>query len=200
MASIGKVQTQQAEEVTTEVQGHRYITLENFYNEFNDTDDAYKYEWNDGVVEKSPSMNQFQSLINNVLLRLFFQTKMAQEGSVFNIETDMRTSQFQLRRPDLAIYSAKQKANFSKENTEIAQWVGEVISPSDKSSHIHTKLVEYFRAGVKCVWHIFPELQQVYVYTAIDKVTICQGKTVCEAIPVSDEFRISAKDLFADLN
>ena len=145
-------------------------------------------------------MNQQQSLINNTFTRFFFQTKIAQEGGMFNTRTEMFDADSKVLKPDLSIYFAAQKANFSKENTEVALWADEIISPEDCFDRIFSNLEKYFSAGVKCVWHIFPESQQVYVYTAIDKVTICQGKTVCEIVPVSDEFRISAEDLFADLN
>ena len=66
-----------------------------------------------------------------------------------------------------------------KGQNQIPQCVAEVISESDNINRVEGKLDEYFSAGVKIVWHIFPVSKKVYVYTAPDKVTICMDKTIC---------------------
>lgn len=177
-----------------------YLSLENFQKKFNEVSDGFKYEWNDGVVEKTAGMRQSHFVLQRKLFRLFATTKMFANNDFFITEGNMRTTAFQLRKPDFAIYSAKHQAAFSKDDDITAQWVCEVISPSDNANHINKKLQEYFAAGVQCVWHVFPELQQVYVFTAINKVKICLGKDMCSAAPVSEEFSITAEDLFVDFD
>ena len=72
----------------------------------------------------------------------------------------------------------------------------EIISEHDKINKVFKKLEEYFRAGVKVLWLIFPQLEKVQVYTAPEQVTICKGATLCSAESVIPGFAISAAKLF----
>jgi len=109
----------------------------------------------------------------------------------------MWTSNIQYRRPDLSIFFAHQVAKMSTSENQIAQWVGEIISPLDTAEQVNKKLIEYFTAGVKCVWHIYAKSEQVHVYTSINNITICCGKRICSAKPALDDFEISAETIFA---
>ena len=122
--------------------------------------------------------------------------KVFKEFGGLTAETDMMTSKKQLRRPAIAFYSGAQIQKMKKGEHQIAQWVAEVISDTDNIYRVETKLEEYFKAGVQVVWHIFPALKKVYVYTAADKVTICIGETICSGVPVLPDFEISAINLF----
>lgn len=173
------------------------ITLTEFLRHYSDREDGYKYEWNNGVVEKTKAMNQQQLFLVAILNRLFNQTKTYQKGGLLTSEGDMNTSVYQLRKPDLAIYTAEQVRRMKQGENQIAPWLAEVISPTDNADKINEKLEEYFRAGVQAVWHIFPASNQVYVYTAPDSVTICRGKTMCSGAPALPDFEISAEALFA---
>ena len=109
----------------------------------------------------------------------------------------MKTSDAQLCRPDLAIYLANQRAQMIKGENQIAIWVGEIISDTDNANKINKKLEEYFKAGVQVVWNIYPASNQVYVYTAVDEVTICKKERICSGQPALADFEISAATLFA---
>jgi Uma2 family endonuclease len=174
----------------------RRVSKARFLKEYADREDGYKYEWNDGVIEKYQGMNQQQAFIQAIILRYFIQTQIFKNGGLFTAETNMDTSSFQLRRPDLAIYTAEQLQRMKLGENQIAPWVAEVISPSDNANKINSKLDEYFLAGVQVVWHIFPESKQVYVYTSPESVTICRGQTVCSAAPALPDLTISADALF----
>ena len=173
------------------------ISLAEFLRHYSDKEDGYKYEWNNGMVEKTKTMNQQQLFLVAILNRLFNATKTYKVGGLLISEGDMNTTSSQLRKPDLAIYTAEQVKKMKKGENQIATWLAEVISPTDNADKINEKLEEYFKAGVQVVWHIFPASQQVYVYTAPDKVTICRGKTVCSGMPALPDFEISADDLFS---
>ncbi len=174
-----------------------YLSLEEFLRLYSDIEDGFKYEWNQGKIEKTTGMNQEQASIQNILMRLFFRTKTAQQGGLFCVETDMKTSESQLRRPDLAIYLANQEPKMVAGKNQIAVWVGEIISETDNINRVNAKLDEYFAAGVQVVWHIFPTSKQVYVYTAPDEVTICRNQRICDAQSALGDFKISAAHLFA---
>ena len=195
MASIAAID-QQAEQKKTEKKPRR-VSKAHFLREYADREDGYKYEWNDGMVEKTQSMNQQQAIIQAVIMRYFVQTQVFKNGGLFTSETNMDTSPVQLRKPDLAIYTNEQLLLMKQGQNQIAPWVAEVISSSDNINHVNQKLDEYFQAGVQVVWHIFPDSKQVYVYTSPEQVTICRGKTICSAAPALADLEISADDLFA---
>jgi len=175
-----------------------YISLDTFLSIYTNIENGYKYEWNNGKVEKTKNMDQKQLSIQNILMRLFFKTTLCDKGGIFAVETDMKTSEKQLRRPDLAIYYSHQEEEMIAGKNQIAPWIGEVISDSDNVNKLNTKIDEYFAAGVQVVWHIFPLSKQVHVYTtASDQIKICRGKEICSAKPALKDFEISANDLFA---
>ena len=174
-----------------------YLSLDTFLKVYANIENGYKYEWNDGRVEKTKSMNQEQSLIQKILTRLFYTTRTSKEDGSFVAETDMKTGEKQLKRPDLAIYFGSQQKGLANGENQIAPWIGEIISSSDNINYVNAKVDEYFAAGVKVVWHIFPASKQVYVYTASDQVKICRGTEICSGKPAIEDFEISANDLFA---
>jgi Uma2 family endonuclease len=174
----------------------RRVSKARFLKEYADREDGYKYEWNDGVIEKYQGMNQQQAEIYFLLMAYFQKTEASKTGGGLITETDMLTTPNQLRRPDISFYTGEQRRLMKLGENQIAPWVAEVISPSDNANKINSKLDEYFLAGVQVVWHIFPESKQVYVYTSPESVTICRGQTVCSAAPALPDLTISADALF----
>jgi Uma2 family endonuclease len=174
----------------------RPISLEQFLFKYSNCEDGYKYEWNNGKIEKTKAMNQQQANFFFLLLEKFLQTDAYKNGGGLISEIDMFTSNEQLRRPDIAFYTGEQRKLMKKGENQITSWAIEVISPTDTSLRISLKLVEYFNAGVKVVWHIHPEIQQVHIYTSVEKVQICMGKTMCNAVPAIMDFQIMAEELF----
>lgn len=174
-----------------------HVSLDDFLRLYADMEDGFKYEWNNGKIEKTTKMNQTQFYIIKILMNLFYQTKVQKDGGLFVPEGDMYTSKTQYRIPDLAIYYASQELDLINNKNQIAPWVGEIISPTDVAERINTKLIEYFAAGVKVVWHIYPASEQVHVFTSLDDITICRGKRICSAKPALEDFEISADAIFA---
>lgn len=174
----------------------RRVSKARFLKEYADREDGYKYEWNDGVIEKYQGMNQQQAEIYFLLMAYFQKTEASKTGGGLITETDMLTTPNQLRRPDISFYTGEQRRLMKLSENQIAPWVAEVISPSDNANKINSKLDEYFLAGVQVVWHIFPESKQVYVYTSPESVTICRGQTLCSAAPALPDLVISAEVLF----
>ncbi len=174
----------------------KYVALENFLLEYANKEDGYKYEWNNGIIEKSEKMNQEQTTIFILLMRLFTKTKAFQEGGCLVAETDMFTSDKQLRRPDILFFRGDQINAMKNGENQIATWVAEVISKNDGINPAIQKVEEYFAAGVQVVWQIFPLAKKVYVYTSPEEVKICSGDTACSAAPALDDFEIVAKTIF----
>ena len=172
----------------------RPLTLEAFRRKYADREDGFKYEFNNGAIEKTPSAMKVKQLhiLRNLRLH-FLKTRAFQNGDMFETEIEQLTSPFQMRRPDMALVpSSKIKTG----DESVSNFVVEIISPTDEFRRVNIKLREYFQAGVQVVWHIFPEDEQVYVYTSPTKVTICEGETICSGSPALADFEIAAAAIF----
>lgn len=172
------------------------ISLKAFLNDFSDKEDENKYEWNDGLVEISESMNQEHTAIFILLMRIFAKTKAFAEGGGLTTETDMFTSETQLRRPDIAFFTGNQVEQMKKGENQIAPWVAEVISKTDNFNKADLKVDEYFKAGVEVVWQIVPSSKKIYVFSSPEEVQVCRGETICSAKPALEGLEIKAEELF----
>ena len=172
----------------------RVLTLEQFRRRYSNREDGYKYEFSNGIIEKSLSnMNAKQMYIVKNINRRFIQTRAFANGDELTPEIEQFTSGTQLRRPDISYWSA---SKITRGDEYISEFVIEIISPTDNYLKVNKKLREYFKAGVQVVWQIIPEEQSVHVYTSPTQVTICEGETICSAAPVVSDFQIAAKDIF----
>ena len=72
----------------------------------------------------------------------------------------------------------------------------EVVSPSDGGSDVMDKMKEYFVAGCKAVWIIWPRLEQIHVYSSPKSVRIFSRTDTLEGDPVIPGFRLPLIELF----
>jgi Uma2 family endonuclease len=167
------------------------------FMEWEQPNDGFKYEWNDGEIIQFERMNRKQLFIIDVLNLLFIEKEYHKRGSLI-AESDVKLTGIQMRRPDIAYFSREQIYQGRQGIDIIPDFAIEVISDSDKMTDVENKLIEYFKAGVKVVWHIIPAQEVVYVYTSRREVKICFDKDICSAKPVLDDFEISVEDIFKD--
>ncbi len=183
-----KVAPKPPKKISWETFQKRYLTKEN----------GYKYEWLDGIVEKTPyAMNKNQFYILQNILDFFYSLKIKSKfkGSLIP-EGDTFFGKHH-RRPDIAYYTQQQIKDASNDLDAIPLFVIEVISTSDQMNKVHHKMNDYRNAGVSIVWHIFPELKEVHVYTKkATQMKIIKGKNLCSAEPVIKGFKISVDDIF----
>ena len=78
----------------------------------------------------------------------------------------------------------------------VPEFIIEVISPNDQINRVKNKVYEYFNAGVKVLWHIFPEQQVVEVYRSPEDLEVCSGSKLCSAEPVVEGLVIKAEEIF----
>ncbi len=159
-------------------------------------EDGFKYEWNDGDLIQFTGMNKNQLYIYDLLLDLFVEKGLIKKGTLV-AEYDVMLSGIQMRRPDIAFLTKAQVKETREGKDEIPEFVIEVISEIDNINKVEEKVTEYFKAGVKVIWHIFPEHKMVYVYTSRKNVQICLDVDICSAEPVLSEFEISVNQIFA---
>lgn len=162
-------------------------------------EDGFKYEWNDGELIKFGGMKKKHLQILRILSRLFATTQAYQAGGELIPEQDVLLTGIQMRRPDLAYFSGEQiDSSVLTEDEPIPTFVIEIISPADDAIKIEEKLAEYFKAGVRVVWHVFPENKVVYVYTSRREVKICLEDDICSAVPILPDFQISVNQLLGE--
>lgn len=165
----------------------RYLTRE----------DGYKYEWLNGIVEKTEqTMTPLQFFILENLQNFFFRLKfegkttgqLVQEGDIFFLENH--------RKPDLAYVSIEQIRAAKQEANPLPKFIIEIISKTDNINRVTKKVENYFAAGVQILWHIFPEEHIVHVYENKELMRIRRGNDLCSAEPVIPGFVISVNDIF----
>ena len=163
-----------------------------------ESNDGFKYEWNDGELIRFSGMKKQQYFIYTILNKLFVKKGYVESGTLM-AEADVMLSGIQMRRPDIAYFTDQQVQSGKEGHDVIPDFVIEVISETDQAYKIEEKLIEYFKAGVKVVWHILPESKAVYVYTSRRNVKICIEDDICSAQPVLPDFEISAEAIFTDV-
>ncbi len=169
------------------------LTLEDFYAQYDSVEDGFKYEFNNGIIEKTNAMKFNELYIYSNLLFVFNQTLAFQKRDIFVAELNQKTAFKKIRKPDIAYI----KAENIKTNTDImSEFVVEIISDNEEKNHVSRKIREYFNAGVKVFWIISPEFEMVEIYTSPKNVTICTGDDVCSAASVIEGFELTASQVF----
>ena len=166
-----------------------------------ESDDAFVYEFNDGILEPTPSMKPEEKLLVKRLTRRFLSTNAFQNGGELMPEMDCWVTEKQMRRPDLSCYTESQIVQDALGNqpSSIPAFVIELISETDEHYKTTTKLREYFEAGVQVVWWIFPPFKTVEVYTSPKTVVIATDDDLISAAPALPDYELKVSDLFADV-
>ena len=74
----------------------------------------------------------------------------------------------------------------------------EIIAPAERAVDIRAKLRDYLRTGVRQVWHVYPETQEVIVYLPDGTMrTYDIGQTLLGA-DVLPDFELPVTDIFED--
>ena len=174
------------------------ISWADFERKYLSREDGYKYEWLNGSIEKTPrTMHQSQVFIQHFLNH--FIVKMGilcgQDLGSFSAETDSFFNENH-RKPDLAFFTPDELRRMRNGERVVPMFVIEIISPTDNINRVTQKLADYRNAGVKVIWHIFPQMQEVHVYKG-ENMTICKHQTQCTAQEVIAGFAFSVDALFS---
>ncbi|MDR3632576.1 MAG: Uma2 family endonuclease [Isosphaeraceae bacterium] len=105
------------------------------------------------------------------------------------------------RRPDLAFVSyqrwpREQRLPPTNAWGVVPDLVVEVVSPSSAAVEVLDKLQEYFRAGVRLVWVVYPVQEQFYVYDSPISVRVLQRADVLDGGAVLPDLRLPLAKLF----
>ncbi|MCB0518604.1 MAG: Uma2 family endonuclease [Saprospiraceae bacterium] len=155
-----------------------------------------KYEFNKGIIEKTEAMKFKEQYITLNLRRFFKKTPAFQADNMLEQELEVWTSANQLRKPDFSYITVEQVAAGARGEEPSPEFVIEVISKTDSIIIVKNKVREYFKAGVKILWHIFPDSETVEIYRSPEDIEVCSGDKICSAEPVVEGFKLKAKDVF----
>jgi Uma2 family endonuclease len=166
--------------------------------------DDLLYEVVDGqIVEKR--MGARESEIATILGAFLFQFARANRLGralvefMFRIDAEKDLK----RRPDVAFVSSS-RWPYHRRIPKVSVWdmvpdlAIEVISESNSAYEVQNKLHEYFDAGVKSVWVIYPDQAEVYVYSAPKQVQIVGLGQELDGGDLIPGFRLPVAALFED--
>ena len=74
----------------------------------------------------------------------------------------------------------------------------EVISPRNSAFAVQRKVHDYFKAGVTCVWVVYPEQAEVYIYSTPKQVQVLGVGQELDGGDLLPGFRLPVAALFED--
>ena len=163
------------------------------------------YEVVNGRIVNPAPPGVFESLVTTALVQhIALFTQNSRHGRMivrclFRIDS---ISELQ-RRPDLAFVSyerwPRDRAIPSTEAWDVIPDLAvEVIRPSTGASDVVAKIQEYFRAGVKLVWVIFPAQGQVYAYESPTSIRVLRRGDDLDGGTVLPGFRLPLTSLLEE--
>ncbi|UFH54019.1 Uma2 family endonuclease [Spirosoma sp. KNUC1025] len=162
-----------------------------------ESDDNYVYEFYNGMLEPTTGMRQDEILLFKRIARFFSKTQAYQQGNELLAEVEVWLTETQMRRPDIAYYTADQFSLVGNGEPVIPGLVIELASETDNELKSLIKRHEYFNAGVQVVWWVFPLFREVHVYTSSKTVRICTDNDMLSAAPILPELQMTVNELFS---
>lgn len=191
--------TSAAKKTSPKPRKRKGISWEAFQEKYLTREDGYKYEWLNGIVEKTPySMDKSQLYILRNLLDFFMKLKFTGKISGQLMPEADLFFQENHRRPDVCWLADEQIDRLARGEYEVPAFVIEVVSNNDKINKVAHKMQDYRAAKVKAVWHILPDHEEVHVYAGenLEQMSVCSGDKECSAAPALPGFVMPAKDIF----
>ncbi len=105
------------------------------------------------------------------------------------------------RRPDVAFVS-RDRWPIDEPAPRTVAWevvpdlVVEVVSPTNRAADLAARIEEYFRAGVRQVWAVYPVQRVVYRFDAGGAGRILRGEATLDAEEVVPGFRLPLATVF----
>ncbi len=158
------------------------------------------YEYIHGKLEKKNMLNAKHSgVATNLSAEIWFYLKKNKIGRIYN------EAHFQIgenkRVPDVAFVSSEKipQAGEPQKFWDFAPDLAiEIVSPTDFYQDVLDKVDDYFSAGVKQVWVINPEKEDLAIYFSPKKPQILskEDTLICEEILPT--FKLKLSEIFID--
>lgn len=173
-------------------------------------EDVERYKYQDGrkhllelvdgtLVEKV--MGQYESQLAAILMiEIGIFLKQNHLGILLGSDGGHRLDIGLVRMPDVAFIS-NDRLDALKNRPAVVPFAPdlavEVISPGNTDREMERKLQEYFDAGVKLVWYVYPEMQTVLVYRGADQVRELEIDDSLNGEDVLPGFHLSIREWFS---
>lgn len=154
------------------------------------------YEFVDKKVVSKEMIKEDELIIIWWLNEFFKQTAAFKEKGALVGEVGLRLPNGNFRVPDTAYFTADQHFAAANGKHPTPELTIEILSKSESAQHIADKITDYFAAGVKVVWYIYPKTETIYVYTSPKNIKVCEGDDVCSAAPGLPDFEFPARAIF----
>jgi Uma2 family endonuclease len=161
------------------------------------------YEVVDGRIVEEPPLGVYEIRMANRLARsiILFDPPGELGEAVIEVLFILKSSPMLRRRPDLAFVSQERWPAARPMDREAAWDVipdlaVEITSPTDLIDDLMDKIEEYFAAGVRLVWVIYPKQRKLYAYQSPTSVRILREGDELDGGAVLPGFRVSLTSLF----
>lgn len=158
--------------------------------------DDCKYELVEGeLVQMSPTM-PLHNLVRDRLLILLGAFLKGKGQGIAVSEQAFILSQRTVRIPDIAFVREGRLKDLHRLPEGAPDLAIEVISPSNTPREMDQKVSDYFAAGCKRVWVIYPAEHEVYVYGSAGVVARRAGEDALEEPELLPGFSVKTSNLF----
>jgi len=170
-----------------------------------DSDALKFYEVVGGEIVENPPMGAMESVLASFLQDLM--GIFARSNGLGRVVTEtlfcIDRARKLKRRPDLAFVSAarwplKRPAPRTEAWDVVPDLAVEVVSKSNTADQIDKKIDEYFHAGVRDVWVIYPGTSKIYVYGSPTQVSVLQRGDELDGGALLPGFRVALSTLFVE--
>jgi Uma2 family endonuclease len=159
-----------------------------------------RYELDEGeLIEMTRPAYRHNRVLKNLQFELETFLRRAKLGELLISENLYALAPLTRRAPDVAVILGDRQRELegAKVIPLIPEIVAEVISPSETTRMILRKLKQYFDAGVKEAWLVYPEAREVEIWTgAADPDHTVTGNGTLES-PLLPGFALPLDQLFA---
>ncbi|MDR3635234.1 MAG: Uma2 family endonuclease [Isosphaeraceae bacterium] len=163
------------------------------------------YEVVDGEVVEKPAMGAYSTWLASIFHDAL--SPWVRERQLGRVVTEMlfrinRAKDLQ-RRPDVAFVSFERWPQHQPIPDEPAWDVVpdlaiEVVSRSNSAAEVQVKIRDYFKAGVRQVWVVYPTTREVYAFDSPTSVRILERANVLDGTPLLAGFLFPLASLFED--
>jgi Uma2 family endonuclease len=166
-------------------------------------DDGFRYELVEGrLITMTPAGGLHGRLVVRLSTALDIFVEEHDLGAVFSADTGFRLTAAPdtVRAPDVSFV---RKDRLPETGLPAGYWPGppdlavEVVSPSDSTAEVESKVQEYLRRGVRLVWVVFPLQRAVAVHRPGAPPEILGESDVLDGDEVVPGFRYPLTRLFA---
>lgn len=163
------------------------------------------FEVVNGKTVEKPPMGVYPTWIAVILTRHLGNFADAHElgRAVCEMLFDLNPPDQPQRRPDVAFVSyehwpKRRKVPSTNAWGVVPDLAVEVVSPTNTAESVLSKVLEYFEAGVRLVWVIYPNQHLVQVYESPTLIRVLRHGDQLDGGPILPGFQLSLATLFED--